>query len=117
MICTYSKHWGCWITSLLLMCCCYSYRTAYYHTLARLLFMEDTPSRFRDFMLPLQQVCHQLLGLFTLQEVLPTLGCTCSEHPEPIFNFIRSQHACVRHLTGCVARVCTCDSAPQCMPW
>jgi hypothetical protein len=31
-------------------------RTAYYHTLARLLFMEDTPSRFKTFMLPLQQV-------------------------------------------------------------
>jgi len=33
-----------------------STRTAYYHTLARLLFMEDTPSRFKSFMTPLQQV-------------------------------------------------------------
>jgi hypothetical protein len=31
-------------------------RTAYYHTLARLLFMEDAPSRFKTFMQPLQNV-------------------------------------------------------------
>lgn len=39
-----------------------SCRTAYYHTLARLLFMEDTPSRFKTFMLPLQQVGWGRLG-------------------------------------------------------
>lgn len=31
-------------------------RTSYYHTLARLLFMEDIPSRFKTFMMPLQNV-------------------------------------------------------------
>jgi exportin-7 len=31
-------------------------RTCYYNTLARLLFMEDAPSRFKAFMTPLQSV-------------------------------------------------------------
>lgn len=31
-------------------------RTSYYHTLARLLFMDDVPSRFKTFMMPLQNV-------------------------------------------------------------
>ena len=31
-------------------------RTAFYHTLARLLFMEDTPQKFKAFVAPLQQV-------------------------------------------------------------
>lgn len=31
-------------------------RTVYYTTLARLLFMEDTPPRFKGFMAPLQNV-------------------------------------------------------------
>lgn len=31
-------------------------RTTYYATLARLLFMEDTPARFKAFVLPLHQV-------------------------------------------------------------
>lgn len=35
-------------------------RTTYYATLARLLFMEDTPQRFRAFVLPLHQVLLQL---------------------------------------------------------
>ena len=30
-------------------------RTAFYATLARLLFMEDTPARFKAFVAPLQQ--------------------------------------------------------------
>lgn len=37
-------------------------RTTFYHTLARLLFMEDTPQKFKAFVAPLQQV---LLGLAT----------------------------------------------------
>ncbi|KAI3436525.1 hypothetical protein D9Q98_005942 [Chlorella vulgaris] len=35
-------------------------RTTFYHTLARLLFMEDTPAKFKSFVAPLQQV---LVGL------------------------------------------------------
>jgi hypothetical protein len=31
-------------------------RTMYYATLARLLFMEETPARFKNFVAPLQQV-------------------------------------------------------------
>ena len=31
-------------------------RTAFYATLARLLFMEDTPAKFKSFVAPLQQV-------------------------------------------------------------
>jgi exportin-7 len=31
-------------------------RTLFYSTLARLLFMEDTPARFKAFITPLQQV-------------------------------------------------------------
>jgi exportin-7 len=31
-------------------------RTAFYHTLARLLFMEDSPTRFKSFVAPLHQV-------------------------------------------------------------
>ena len=31
-------------------------RTSFYHTLARLLFMEDTPAKFKAFVAPLQQV-------------------------------------------------------------
>ena len=31
-------------------------RTTFYHTLARLLFMEDTPAKFKSFVAPLQQV-------------------------------------------------------------
>lgn len=31
-------------------------RTIFYHTLSRLLFMEDTPSNFKSFVAPLQQV-------------------------------------------------------------
>lgn len=31
-------------------------RTTFYYTLARLLFMEDTPSKFKAFMDPLSQV-------------------------------------------------------------
>ncbi len=39
-------------------------RTTYYATLARLLFMEDTPQRFRAFVLPLHQVreCNRGMG-------------------------------------------------------
>ncbi|KXZ55001.1 hypothetical protein GPECTOR_3g165 [Gonium pectorale] len=37
-------------------------RTTYYATLARLLFMEDTPARFRAFVTPLHQVLLQLAG-------------------------------------------------------
>ncbi len=33
-------------------------RTTFYHTLARLLFMEDTPAKFKSFVAPLQQVRH-----------------------------------------------------------
>lgn len=33
-------------------------RTIFYHTLSRLLFMEDTPSNFKSFVAPLQQVSH-----------------------------------------------------------
>lgn len=40
-------------------------RTSYYNTLARLLFMEDAPSRFKNFMLPLQQVSQDRRFLFT----------------------------------------------------
>ena len=32
-------------------------RSLFYHTLARLLFMEDTPAKFKTFVAPLQQVC------------------------------------------------------------
>ncbi|KAL4457497.1 hypothetical protein ABPG75_012362 [Micractinium tetrahymenae] len=35
-------------------------RTTFYHTLARLLYMEDTPAKFKSFVAPLQQV---LVGL------------------------------------------------------
>lgn len=31
-------------------------RTIFYHTLSKLLFMEDTPSNFNSFVAPLQQV-------------------------------------------------------------
>lgn len=31
-------------------------RTVFYHTLARLLFMDDTPAKFKQFVAPLQQV-------------------------------------------------------------
>ena len=31
-------------------------RTSFYHTLSRLLFMEDTPAKFKAFVAPLQQV-------------------------------------------------------------
>lgn len=34
-------------------------RTTFYHTLARLLFMEDTPAKFKSFVAPLQQVRHR----------------------------------------------------------
>ena len=32
------------------------HRTTFYCTLARLLFMDDSPQRFRSFVAPLQQV-------------------------------------------------------------
>lgn len=31
-------------------------RTIFYHTLSKLLFMEDAPSNFKSFVAPLQQV-------------------------------------------------------------
>ncbi len=43
-------------------------RTMYYSTLARLLFLEDTPHKFQQFVAPLQQVitCH--MGSCSRQE-------------------------------------------------
>ena len=45
-------------------------RTVFYYTLARLLFMEDTPSKFKSFVAPLNQVwqhctprCHIARGI------------------------------------------------------
>lgn len=38
-------------------------RTIFYHTLSRLLFMEDTPSNFKAFVAPLQQVMLVACGL------------------------------------------------------
>ena len=32
-------------------------RTTFYHTLARLLFADETPAKFKSFVAPLQQVC------------------------------------------------------------
>ena len=46
-------------------------RTAFYATLARLLFMEDTPARFKAFVAPLQQA-RSLLKLLT--EALQPIG-------------------------------------------
>lgn len=46
-------------------------RTTFYHTLARLLFMEDTPAKFKSFVAPLQQagwVCWCSLAVW-LQQV------------------------------------------------
>ncbi len=37
-------------------------RTSFYHTLARLLFMEDTPAKFKAFVAPLQQVGSSAYG-------------------------------------------------------
>jgi hypothetical protein len=38
------------------MSTCHSFRPVFYSTLARLLFMEDTPAKFHSFVAPLQQV-------------------------------------------------------------
>ena len=43
-------------------------RTVFYHILSRLLFMEDTPSNFKSFVAPLQQVqlrAHSLYACMT----------------------------------------------------
>lgn len=48
------------------------YRTVFYHTLSRLLFMDDTPSNFKAFVGPLQQVRSVVLVLFTV--------CTATTH-------------------------------------
>ena len=37
-------------------------RTTFYFTLARLLFVEDTPAKFKAFVAPLQQVRSGLMG-------------------------------------------------------
>lgn len=43
-------------------------RTIFYHTLSRLLFMDDTPSNFKAFVAPLQQV--MLVSLVCVQYAL-----------------------------------------------
>eukprot|EP00877_Chromochloris_zofingiensis_P005215 jgi/Chrzof1/14695/Cz09g12110.t1 len=46
-------------------------RTMYYSTLARLLFMEDTPQQFKTFVLPLQQV---LVGIAQAGSSAPNIA-------------------------------------------
>ena len=43
-------------------------RTIFYHTLSRLLFMDDTPSNFKAFVAPLQQVI--LVSLVCIQHAM-----------------------------------------------
>ena len=45
-------------------------RTIFYHTLSRLLFMDDTPSNFKAFAAPLQQVTLVSFGLHTVFNVV-----------------------------------------------
>lgn len=45
-------------------------RTIFYHTLSRLLFMDDTPSNFKAFVAPLQQVMLVRFGLYTVCNVV-----------------------------------------------
>jgi hypothetical protein len=52
-------------------------RTCYYNTLARLLFMEDAPSRFKAFMTPLQSVSERMLLCLMLGFVLSCGCCWC----------------------------------------
>ena len=49
------------------------HRTTFYSTLARLLFMDDSPQRFRSFVAPLQQVGGSSEGRYCL--------CASSDHP------------------------------------
>ena len=44
-------------------------RSLFYHTLARLLFMEDTPAKFKTFVAPLQQVEQPISPIFTTSAV------------------------------------------------
>lgn len=53
------------------------YRTVFYHTLSRLLFMDDTPSNFKAFVGPLQQVCSVHLVFLTI--------CTVTAHVIMLF--------------------------------
>lgn len=59
-------------------------RTLFYSTLARLLFMEDTPARFKAFITPLQQVGAGAAGSWGLAGLRQANGaamCTgCSGH-------------------------------------
>lgn len=56
-------------------------RSLFYHTLARLLFMEDTPAKFKTFVAPLQQV-GQRLHLHALSDQLSL--CSSFKSVEPI---------------------------------
>ena len=54
------------------------YRTVFYHTLSRLLFMDDTPSNFKTFVGPLQQVRSVALVCALSQDKLQYCFCGLS---------------------------------------
>ena len=49
-------------------------RSLFYHTLARLLFMEDTPAKFKTFVAPLQQVPPVALPSTSILLQLPAMS-------------------------------------------
>lgn len=56
-------------------------RTIFYNTLSKLLFMDDTPSNFKSFVAPLQQVSILSLRL-NEQDLSDQLGCCLYERKE-----------------------------------
>ena len=56
-------------------------RTTFYATLSRLLFMDDTPAKFKAFIAPLQLVCVGSV-LWAACAYGRALGCLCVVHRE-----------------------------------
>ena len=67
-------------------------RTTFYHTLAKLLFMEDTPSKFKSFVAPLQQVRAAPLPRSPWIVSCPTACCGTSAALQPCDEACRLRH-------------------------
>lgn len=90
-------------------------RTMYYSTLARLLFMEDTPQQFKTFVLPLQQVSHQcarsmvLCGLHAARLLVTLARWRCMHLSVIGISMLSPFSACtVLGLQFVIARLPTC---------
>ena len=68
---------ACLQPSSWIFCWC---RPVFYSTLARLLFMEDTPAKFHSFVAPLQQACTHRSAL---PQTMPSLECLQAQHVRP----------------------------------